>query len=272
LALKREAALATAQKDPRTECGQSLAASHKPVQIRLQSAAKTLDSSGNSCDEQQMSISVKICGLKTRETIDAAISGGASYVGFIFFEKSPRNVDTQTAARLAERARGRAKTVAVTVNADNATLDEIVARVAPDMLQLHGSESPQRVEEIKRRYGLPVIKAIALREQGDLARIEPYRGRVDQFLFEAKPPEDSELPGGNGVAFDWRILSSLDGRVDYMLSGGLDAHNVGTALAQTGARAVDLSSGVESAPGVKDTGLIAGFFDAVRACEPVSPA
>ena len=128
------------------------------------------------------------------------------------------------------------------------------------MLQLHGSESPQRVVAVKQRYGLPVIKAIALREKGDLERIEPYRGIVDQFLFEAKPPADSELPGGNGIPFDWHILSSLDGNVNYMLSGGLDADNVGAALSETGAGALDLSSGVERAPGVKDTGLIEEFF------------
>lgn len=219
-----------------------------------------------------MSISVKICGLKTEETIDAAIRGGASHVGFIFFEKSPRNVAPEVAGRLAQRARGRAKTVAVTVNADDATLDDIVARVSPDMLQLHGKESPQRVEDIKKRYGLPVIKAIPLREEGDLALMEPYRAIVDQFLFEAKPPADSELPGGNGIPFDWHILSSLDGGVNYMLSGGLDADNVGAALSQTGARALDLSSGVESAPGVKDIGLIDSFFDAVRQGETASTA
>ena len=219
-----------------------------------------------------MSISVKICGLKTEETIDAALHGGASHVGFIFFEKSPRNVAPATAARLAARARGRAKTVAVTVNADDAMLDDIVAQVAPDMLQLHGSESPERVVAVKQRYGLPVIKAIALREKGDLDRIAPYRGVVDQFLFEAKPPADSELPGGNGIPFDWHILSSLDGGVNYMLSGGLDADNVGAALSETGAGALDLSSGVESAPGVKDTGLIEEFFDAVRAGRTASPA
>ena len=218
-----------------------------------------------------MSISVKICGLKTEETIDAALTGGASHVGFIFFEKSPRNVALETAARLAERARGRAKTVAVTVNADDATLDDIVSRVAPDMLQLHGSESPDRVVAVKARYGLPVIKAIALREQGDLDRIEPYRGIVDQFLFEAKPPADSELPGGNGIAFDWHILSRLDGSVNYMLSGGIDAKNVGAAMSETGARALDLSSGVERAPGIKDTGLIEEFFDAAREGEAASP-
>ncbi|MEM9104063.1 MAG: phosphoribosylanthranilate isomerase [Pseudomonadota bacterium] len=219
-----------------------------------------------------MSISVKICGLKTEETIEAAIRCGASHVGFIFFEKSPRNVAPETAALLAQQVRDRAKTVAVTVNADNASLDDIVARVSPDMLQLHGKESPQRVEEIKKRYGLPVIKAIPLREQGDLALMEPYRGIVDQFLFEAKPPADSELPGGNGIPFDWHILSSLDGSVNYMLSGGLDAENVGAALLQTGARALDLSSGVESAPGVKDIGLIDRFFDAVRQGETAGTA
>ena len=219
-----------------------------------------------------MSVSVKICGLKSEDMIDAAIQGGASHVGFIFFAKSPRNLAPEAAAKLAAHARGRAKTVAVSVNAEDGALDTIVSTVEPDILQLHGSESPQRVTEIKRRHGLPVMKAFALRQQGDLDRIEPYRGVADSFLFDAKPPEGSELPGGNGVAFDWRILSRLDGDVDYMLSGGLNAQNVGSALAQTHAGAIDISSGVESAPGVKDVGLIEEFFEAVRAAEQSSPA
>lgn len=219
-----------------------------------------------------MSVSVKICGLKSKDVIDAAIRGGASHVGFIFFEKSPRHVSPQAAAPLANHARGRVDTVAVSVNADDAALDEIVSAVSPDILQLHGSESPARVREVKARYGLPVMKAIALREQGDLAKLEPYRGIADRFLFEASPPEGADRPGGNGVAFDWHILSELAGDIDYMLSGGLHAGNVGAALAQTHAKAIDLSSGVESAPGVKDIRLIEEFFEMVRAVEETSPA
>lgn len=219
-----------------------------------------------------MSIRVKICGLKTEAAIDAAIDGGASHVGFIFFAKSPRNLSPEAATPLAAHAKGRAKRVAVSVNADDAALDAIVSATQPDMLQLHGSESPERVLGVKSRYGLPVMKALALREQGDLDMIEPFRGVADSFLFDAKPPAGSELPGGNGVAFDWRILSRLDADIDYMLSGGLNADNIGSALSQTGARAIDISSGVESAPGVKDIVLIAAFFDAVRAAEKSIPA
>ncbi|MEX3010875.1 phosphoribosylanthranilate isomerase [Hoeflea sp. TYP-13] len=219
-----------------------------------------------------MSVSVKICGLKTEAAIDAAIDGGASYVGFIFFAKSPRNVSPRQAASLAGHARGRVTIVAVSVNADNATLDEIVSVVKPDMLQLHGSESPERVSEVKNRFGLPVMKAFSLREQGDLDLIEPYRGVADKFLFDAKPPEGSELPGGNGVAFDWTILSKLDSEIDYMLSGGLNAGNIRDALEQTRTKGIDASSGVESAPGVKDIKLIAEFFDAVRSAELRIPA
>ncbi|WP_136657930.1 phosphoribosylanthranilate isomerase [Nitratireductor sp. XY-223] len=219
-----------------------------------------------------MSVSVKICGLKTQETLEAAIGGGASHVGFIFFEKSPRNIAPEAAGPLAERALGRAVSVAVTVNADDDTLDGIVSAVRPDMLQLHGRESPERVAAVKARYGLPVMKAVALKEQGDLRLIEPYRGVADRFLFEAEPPAGSELPGGNGVPFDWTILANLDPGIDYMLSGGLRAENVRDALLETGAKAIDLSSGVESAPGQKDTKLIAEFFEAVRAAEQESAA
>ena len=214
-----------------------------------------------------MSVSVKICGLKTPETLEAAIDGGASHVGFIFFAKCPRNIAPKDAGLLADRARGRACNVAVSVNADNETLDAIVAEVRPGMLQLHGSESPDRVAAVKARYGLPVMKAVSLKEQGDLRLIEPYRGVADRFLFEAKPPSGSELPGGNGVPFDWTILATIDPDIDYMLSGGLDAENIGDALAQTGAGGVDLSSGVESAPGQKDIKLIAEFFEALRSAE-----
>ncbi|MDA4845302.1 phosphoribosylanthranilate isomerase [Hoeflea poritis] len=214
-----------------------------------------------------MSVSVKICGLKTQETLEAAIDGGASHVGFIFFAKSPRNIALKDAGLLADRARGRARNVAVSVNADDETLDAIVSEVRPDMLQLHGSESPERVAAVKARYGLPVMKAVALKEQGDLRQMEPYQGVADRFLFEARPPAGSELPGGNGVPFDWTILSTIDPDIDYMLSGGLDAENIGDALAATGARGVDLSSGVESAPGQKDIKRIAEFFEALRSAE-----
>ncbi len=214
-----------------------------------------------------MTVSVKICGLKTPETMRAALDCGADHVGFIFFGKSPRNVAPEVATDLRKAARGRAKAVAVTVNADDETLEQIVATVDPDMLQLHGKESPERLAEIRQRFDRPVMKAFAIREAADLDAIAPYKGIADRFLFDAKPPAGSELPGGNAVSFDWTLLARLDDDVDYMLSGGLDADNIAIALHQTGAKAVDLSSGVESAPGVKDVGLIRDFFKAVGAAK-----
>ena len=163
-----------------------------------------------------------------------------------------------------QAARGRARAVAVTVDAGDDALDAIVAAMAPDMLQLHGSESPERVQAVKARYGLPVIKAVPVRTAADLAASGRYRGVADRLMFDAKPPAGSELPGGNGVSFDWRLLAGLDADVDYMLSGGLSAANVGEALLIANPPAIDVSSGVESAPGVKDPALIADFFRAVR--------
>lgn len=212
-----------------------------------------------------MTLDIKICGLKTDAAIAAALAGGASHVGFIFFAKSPRYVDPAQAGRLREAARGKANAVAVTVDADDEFLDEIVARMRPDMLQLHGSETPARVAELKARYGLPVMKVLSVSEAADLGRIKPYIGIADRFMFDAKPPKGSQLPGGNGVAFDWRLLAGLDAGLDYMLSGGLNAANVGDALRLANPPAIDISSGVESAPGVKDPALIEQFFRAVRA-------
>lgn len=212
-----------------------------------------------------MALDIKICGLKTPEAIAAALEGGASHIGFIFFPRSPRNLVPDEAAKLRQKAKGRAKVVAVTVDADDRTLEAIAEAVKPDILQLHGSESPERVAEVKARYGLPVMKAFAVREAGDLRRIEPYRGIADRFLFDAKAPAGSELPGGNGIAFDWTLLAALDPEIDYMLSGGLNATNIGRALDEARPRGIDISSGVESAPGVKDARLIEGFFRAVRA-------
>ncbi|MEI9403320.1 phosphoribosylanthranilate isomerase [Mesorhizobium argentiipisi] len=212
-----------------------------------------------------MTLDIKICGLKTDAAMAAALAGGASHVGFIFFAKSPRYVEPAEAGRLREAARGKAKAVAVTVDADDAFLDEIVAKMQPDMLQLHGSETPARVAELKARYGLPVMKALSVSEAADLQRVKPFVGVADCFLFDAKPPKGSQLPGGNGVAFDWRILAGLDAGVEYMLSGGLNAANIGDALRQASPPGIDVSSGVESAPGVKDPALIEQFFRAARA-------
>ena len=212
-----------------------------------------------------MRLDIKICGLKTPAALDAALAGGASHVGFIFFEKSPRNVAPEAAGRLRQAAKGRARAVAVTVDADDAMLDRIVAAMAPDMLQLHGRETPARVAAVKARYRLPVMKAFPISEAADLDRITPFIGIADRFLFDAKPPKDAVLPGGNGVSFDWRLLATLDRSVDYMLSGGLDAANVGDALRLANPPGLDVSSGVESAPGVKDVDLIADFLNAARA-------
>lgn len=210
-----------------------------------------------------MALDIKICGLKTYAALTAALDGGASHVGFIFFPKSPRHVAPLEAGRLRQAARGRAQAVAVTVDAPDALLEEIVAAMQPDMLQLHGHETPARVAEIKARFGLPVMKALPISEAGDLDGLKPYGGIVDRFLFDAKPPKDAALPGGNGVAFDWRILVGLDARIDYMLSGGLNAGNIGEALRLANPPGIDVSSGVESAPGTKEPALIEKFFRVV---------
>lgn len=214
---------------------------------------------------------IKICGLKTPEAVERAVRRGASHIGFIFFEKSPRNIEPDLAGKLADAVRGSVKIVAVTVNADNDELDEIVDLLKPDILQLHGSESPERVLSVKALYGLPVMKAFSIRDADDLRRIEPYIGIADRFLFDAKPPVGSDLPGGNGVTFDWRLLRSLDDSVDYMLSGGLNKANIAEALRETGARAIDVSSGVESAPGVKDLQIMDEFFAAVAEASRAQP-
>tara|TARA_R110002020_G_scaffold47752_21_gene136191 strand:- start:482 stop:1162 length:681 start_codon:yes stop_codon:yes gene_type:complete len=219
-----------------------------------------------------MTATIKICGLSTPDAVDRAADLNADMVGFIFFPKSPRHVAVDTAAILGVRARERGlETVAVSVDMDDAGLEEIVSHVKPDWLQLHGEESPERVRELKNRFGLPVMKAFAIREATDLERIAPYMGIADRFLFDAKPPKGSDLPGGNGVSFDWRLLARLDEGLDYMLSGGLTKDNVGEALTISGAPGIDVSSGVESAPGVKDLAMIDAFVRAVRDAETMTP-
>lgn len=214
-----------------------------------------------------MALDIKICGLKTPEAVAAALAGGATHVGFIFFPKSPRNVTPRDAGRLRQAALGRAHAVAVSVDADDAMLDAIVEGMAPDMLQLHGSETPQRVLAVKARYRLPVMKAISVRDAADLSAIAAYRGAADRLLLDAKPPKGAELPGGNGVAFDWRLLQALEPGTDYLLSGGINAGNVAEALAIAAPPGLDVSSGVESEPGVKDVGLIQEFFRTVSAAQ-----
>ncbi|WOC16030.1 phosphoribosylanthranilate isomerase [Pseudochrobactrum sp. MP213Fo] len=210
------------------------------------------------------SLHVKICGLKTPEAVEAVLNNGASHIGFIFFPKSPRHVDAAQAFALATPARGKAQIVAVTVNADDAQLDQIVSVLQPDILQLHGKETPERVMQIKQRYDLPVIKAFSIRDNSDFDAVLSYQGIADRFLFDAKAPERSELPGGNGVSFDWDLLKDRAEFGNYMLSGGLNAGNIVQALAKTGSFAIDISSGVESEPGKKDVKLIDAFFAALQ--------
>jgi phosphoribosylanthranilate isomerase len=230
-------------------------------------AVQAIDSRGISWQSPPMALDIKICGLKTPEAVAAALVGGATHVGFIFFPKSPRNVTPRDAERLRFAARGRAMAVAVSVDADDAMLDAIVETMSPDMLQLHGSETPDRVLAVKARYRLPVLKAISVREAADLASVAAYRGVADRLLLDAKPPKGAELPGGNGVAFDWRLLNALESGTDYFLSGGINAGNVAEALAVAAPPGIDVSSGVEIAPGVKDVGMIQEFFRAARAAQ-----
>ncbi len=209
-------------------------------------------------------IAIKFCGLSRPEDVVAAAEAGARYVGFVFFAKSPRNVSVEQARALAlEVPMGIAK-VALVVNADNATLDAITAHVPLDMLQLHGSETPDRVAEIRARYGLPVMKAVGVADAADLAAIDAYSEVADQLLIDAKPPKEADLPGGNGLAFDWQLLAGRKyWTVPWMLAGGLTPDNVAEAVRLTGATQVDVSSGVEASPGVKDADRIAAFAAAL---------
>ncbi|MDD9978212.1 MAG: phosphoribosylanthranilate isomerase [Boseongicola sp.] len=205
---------------------------------------------------------VKICGLSTPDTLSAAADAGAAYVGFVFFEKSPRNVGYEQARALAiDVPMGVAK-VALTVNATDTELDQLTAHVPLDMLQLHGSESPERVAEVRQKYGLPVMKAVGISAADDLENIQTYSEVADQILVDAKPPKGGDLPGGNGLAFDWRLISDLRWTKPWMLAGGLTPSNAAQAVNLTGARQLDVSSGVESSPGVKDSDLIRAFIQA----------
>ena len=207
---------------------------------------------------------IKICGLSTPDSLGAALDAGADLVGFVFFAKSPRHVSLTEAHALAALAGTRAVKVALSVDADDDMLDAIVAHASPDMLQLHGRETPERVSVIRARFGLPVMKAIGVSGAADLAGAHAYLHAADRLLFDAKPPADATLPGGNGLAFDWALLHGLAWPAPYMLSGGLDAQNVVEAAARTGAAAVDVSSGVESAPGHKDPARISTFIRTLR--------
>lgn len=210
-----------------------------------------------------MSAEVKICGLTDEESIDAAIDAGADYLGLVFFAKSPRFVTPECAAELTQFVEGVGK-VGLFVDAEDGFLDEALTHLRLDLLQFHGAESPERIEAIRREFAVPVMKVIAIESAEDLARAEPYFAVADRLLFDAKPPRGSDLPGGNAVSFDWSILAGYKCPLPWMLAGGLTAANVAEAIRISGARAVDVSSGVESAPGIKDAAKIAAFIKAAK--------
>src|SRR6478735_4680256 len=214
-----------------------------------------------------MSLIVKICGLSTRETLDVALESGADMVGFVFFPPSPRHLGLETARDLGRQAKGRASKAALTVDADDATLADIVEALQPDILQLHGRETVARLRDIKQKFGLQVMKALAVETAADLASLPLYAAVADSILFDARAPREATRPGGLGAVFDWHVLEKLDLQLPFMVSGGLNARNVAEAVRVTGAGGVDVSSGVERAPGVKDPELIRAFIRAARATE-----
>jgi len=211
-----------------------------------------------------MSLIVKICGLKSAEAVDAALDSGADMIGFVFFPHSPRNVAFDTARALSERVRGRALKVALSVDATDALLRQIIESLAPDLLQLHGRESPDRVSAVRRRFGLPVMKALPIAEEADLAAIGTYEQRADRLIFDARAPREASRPGGLGRRFDWHLLRNIATAAPFMLSGGLDVDNVAEALRITQAPGVDVSSGIERALGEKDPDRIRAFVAAAR--------
>jgi phosphoribosylanthranilate isomerase len=206
----------------------------------------------------------KICGVSTREAVEASLAGGAAFLGFMFFPASPRNIDPASAAHLARPARGRTRIVAVTVDPDDALLDRLSATLAPDLIQLHGRESPARAGEVARRTGSGVIKVISVGEAADLDGAGAYEGVVDHLMFDAKAPNGAARPGGLGLAFDWSILAGRRFERPWLVAGGLDPWNVAEAARLSGAPIVDVSSGVERGAGLKDPALIAAFLEAVR--------
>jgi phosphoribosylanthranilate isomerase len=220
-----------------------------------------------------MPLLVKICGLKTPDALDAALDAGADMVGFVFFPPSPRDLGIEAARALGEQVKGRAKKVALSVDATDAELERVVEALKPDMLQLHGGETPERVATIRSRFHLPVMKALPIESRADLSPIRLYEKVTDWLLFDGRAPRDATRPGGLGKTFDWTVLQDLDLEVPFMLSGGLDASNVAEALRITNAPAVDVSSGVERAPGEKDPDKIRAFIRAARGLAPIkSPA
>lgn len=214
-----------------------------------------------------MSLVVKICGLSTRETLDVALDAGADMVGFVFFEASPRHLDLAAARDLGAHVKGRAQKVALTVDADDARFANIVDALKPDLLQLHGSETVARVRDVKEKFGIPVMKVLPVAIAADLAVLPGYAAVSDRILFDARAPKDATRPGGLGVPFDWHLLENIDAKIPFMLSGGLTPQNVADAIHITLAKGVDVSSGVERAPGVKDPDMIRAFIRAARATE-----
>ena len=214
-----------------------------------------------------MSLIVKICGLSTRETLDVALDAGADMVGFVFFPPSPRHLSLETARALGRQVRGGAKKVALTVDADDAMLASIVEALQPDILQLHGSETVARLRDIKQKFGLPVMKVIAVETAADLASLPGYAAVADSILFDARAPREATRPGGLGAVFDWHVLENLALKLPFLVSGGLNAQNVAEAVRVTRAGGVDVSSGVERAPGVKDPEMIRAFIRAARAID-----
>lgn len=217
-----------------------------------------------------MSLLVKICGLSTRETLETALDAGADMVGFVFFPPSPRHLSLEAGRDLGRQVKRRALKVALVVDADDVTLDNIMDAVSPDILQFHGKESVARLRDIRQKFGRPVMKALPVESAADLAVLPGYAAIADRILFDARPPKDATRPGGLGAPFDWRLLENLALDLPYMVSGGLHAGNVAEAVRVTGAGGVDVSSGVESAPGVKDPELIKAFIRAARATQELS--
>ena len=214
-----------------------------------------------------MSLAVKICGLSTRETLEVALDAGADMVGFVFFEASPRHIGLGTAHDLGTAAKGRALKVALTVDADDATFENVIEALRPDMLQLHGGESIARVRDIKQKFHLPVMKVIPVATAADLTGLAGFAAVADRILFDARAPKDATRPGGLGVPFDWRLLQNMKLDIPFMVGGGLNSGNVAEAIRVTGAGGVDVSSGVESTPGVKDPDMIRAFIRAAREAE-----
>jgi phosphoribosylanthranilate isomerase len=214
-----------------------------------------------------MSLTVKICGLSTPDTLDAALQAGADMVGFVFFPPSPRHISLQIAGELGRQAKGRAMKVALTVDADDATLSNIMETLRPDILQLHGNETVARLRDIRQAFGVQLMKVLAVETPADLAPLAGYAVVADRILFDARAPKGATRPGGLGAVFDWHVLEKLDLKLPFMVSGGLTADNVAEAVRITRAGGVDVSSGVERAPGIKDPEMIRAFIRAARAGE-----